>query len=300
MLAGVCSLQFGAALAATLFPLLGALGVVTVRLAGAAIALWVVARPRISGRSRVQWARITAFGAVTACMNVCLYAGIERLALGTAITLEFMGPLVLSLVLSRRPRDAGWALCAGAGVVLLGGGLASSDVAGVAFALGAAGCWAVYIVLNQRMGAGGGMDELALAALVSVVLVAPWGVAHAGSALVDPRVLLWGGLVGVLSSAVPYTADMLALRRLPPRVFSVLVSAAPAVAAAAGWVVLGQDLGVWELVAIGLIVLAGAGITISGSARDTRSSSTVDSAVVETQECVPTKEGDACSVRSGW
>ncbi|KUJ67977.1 hypothetical protein ACZ90_23905 [Streptomyces albus subsp. albus] len=265
VLASVLSLQFGAALAATLFPRLGPLGVVTCRLVGAAVVLGLLGRPwvRRGARSPGSWRVPVAFGALTACMNVCLYLALDRLPLGVVITLEFLGPLGLALALSRRWTDAGWALCAGAGVVLLGDGAGRVDPVGVGCALTAAACWAGYIVLTRRMGQAdaAGVADLAVASGVALVLVAPLGVAQAGGALLDPGAALPGALVGVLSSALPYTLDLLALRRLPPRIFSVLMSLDPAVAALAGWLVLGQGLTVWQGTAIGLVVAAGVGVT---------------------------------------
>lgn len=271
VLASVCSLQFGAALAATLFPRLGPLGVVTCRLAGAAVVLVLLGRPwaHRRGRGAGAWRVPVAFGALTACMNVCVYLALDRLPLGVVITLEFLGPLGLALALSRRWVDAGWALCAAVGVVLLSDGAGRFDAVGVGCALTAAACWAGYIVLTRRMGSTGpeGVADLAFSSAVALALVAPLGVAQAGGALLDAEALVLGGLVGVLSSALPYTLDLLALRRLPPRIFSVLMSLDPAVAALAGWVVLDQGLSARQGVAVGLVVLAGIGVTAGARVR---------------------------------
>ncbi|MFH8367908.1 EamA family transporter [Streptomyces sp. NPDC018031] len=273
VLASVCSLQFGAALAATLFPRLGPLGVVTCRLVGAAVVLGLLGRPwaHRRGRGARAWRVPVVFGALTACMNVCLYLALDRLPLGVVITLEFLGPLGLALALSRRWADAAWSLCAAAGVVLLGDSVGRFDAVGVGCALTAAACWAGYIVLTRRMGAAGaaGMADLALASGVALVLVAPLGVAQAGGALLDPGALALGALVGVLSSALPYTLDLLALRRLPPRIFSVLMSLDPAVAALAGWLILDQGLTARQGTAIGLVVVAGIGVTAGARAART-------------------------------
>ena len=271
ILTGVASLQFGAGLAATLFPQVGPLGVVTLRLLTAGVALLVAGRPALRGRSAAAWRTLLIFGFVMACMNASLYAAIDRLPLGAAITLEFLGPLGLALALSRRWLDAAWALCAGVGVALLADGLHHLDLLGVAFALVAAVCWAGYIILNRRLGgpASGGVADLALAVAFAGLLVAPLGVLQGGADLLDPRVLALGAAVGVLSSAVPYSFDLLALRRVPARVFGVLCSVHPAVAALAGWVVLDQRLTWPQVAAIGLVIAASAGVT--ASARGARS-----------------------------
>nr|WP_051571130.1 EamA family transporter [Cryptosporangium arvum] len=259
VLAGVCSLQFGAALAATLFPVLGALGTVSARLVGAAVALGLAAV--IAGRVRqARWRVAVVFGLLTATMNTCVYLAVERLPLGAVITIEFLGPLGLALALSRRRRDVGWALCALAGVALLGGGLSRPDPLGLVLTLVAAVCWAGYIVLNRRLGsaAGGGVSSLALAALVGAVVAAPAAVVPAAT---HPAAFALGCLVGVLASALPYAADQLALRRLPARVFGVLMSLGPAVAALAGWIVLGQAMTLLDCAAIALVIVAAVGVT---------------------------------------
>ncbi|GAA1751531.1 EamA family transporter [Luedemannella helvata] len=265
ILVGVSSLQFGAALAATLFPQVGPLGVVTLRLLAAGAALLAAGRPRIRGRSGAAWRTVLIFGVVTAAMNASLYVAIDRLPLGAVITFEFLGPLTLALALSRRWLDVMWAACAGGGVLLLAEGLRDLDLVGVVFALVAAACWAGYIVLNRRLGGAGrgGVADLALAVAFAGVLVAPLGIVQGGAGLLDPHVLLLGVLVGVLSSAVPYSFDLLALRRLPARVFGVLCSVHPAVAALAGLVVLHQHLSGSQWLAIGLVIVASAGVTLT-------------------------------------
>ena len=262
---GVSSLQFGAGLAATLFPKVGPLGVVTLRLLVAGVALLIAGRPRVRGRGRAAWRTVLIFGVITAGMNASVYVAIDRLPLGAAITFEFLGPLTLALALSRRWLDVVWAACAGGGVLLLADGLHDLDLVGVAFALLAAACWAGYIVLNRRVGdaGSGGVADLALAVALAGVLVAPLGIAQGGAGLLDPRVLVVAVLVGVLSSAVPYSFDLLALRRLPARVFGVLCSVHPAVAALAGLVVLHQHLSASQWLAIGLVVAASAGVTLT-------------------------------------
>ncbi len=267
--ASVGSVQFGAALAATLFPRIGPLGTVTLRLVGATLVLSAVTRPW-----RVRWTRqslraAALFGAVLVVMNVSLYLALDRLPLATVITLEFLGPLGVSVVTAASWRQRGWAVPAAAGVALLGGSLHGGDVLGILAALTAALGWASYILLSRRMGSGGeGLAGLCLASLLGAVVMLPVGVVAAGSALLRPGTLTLGLLVGVVSSAIPYSLDLLALRRLPTAVFGVLTSLNPAVAALAGLVILGQHLPSSQLVGIALVIVASGGITLSGAERE--------------------------------
>lgn len=261
VLVGQFSVQFGAAAATGLFARVGPIGAVSLRLAFAALALLVVCRPRLRGRSRRDWTLVAGFGVALAGMNTLIYEAIARIPLGAAVTIEVLGPLVLSVVASRRASSWLWAALALAGVALLGrGGLAGLTVTGALFALGAATMWAAYILASQR--AGGRFDRLdglALAMTVGAVLTLPLGVVAGGSAMVDPVVLGWGAAVALLSSLVPYSLELLALRRLPTAAFSVLMSLAPAVAATAGFVVLGQELTPVSALAIGMVVVASIG-----------------------------------------
>ncbi|MGW0523583.1 EamA family transporter [Crossiella sp. NPDC003009] len=268
ILVGMSSVQFSAALAVSLYPALGPLGVVTLRLAGAAVLLLALARPALRGRSRRDWRTIILFGLVMAVMNVCVYLSIQRLPLGAAITFEFLGPLTLALALSRRKLDFLWAALAGTGVLLLGSGLDGADAVGVLFALAGAACWAAYILLTRHLGqAFNGMEGLALGAAAGAIAVLPLGISAAGAELVRPGNLALGLLVGLLASAVPYSMDLLALRRLPAGAFGIMMSLNPALAALAGFLVLGQELGWWQLAAVGLVVLASAGATAASGTR---------------------------------
>lgn len=258
VLGSVTSVQVGAAAATTLFAAVGPLGAVSLRLASAAVVLGVSQRPTLR-RPRSELATFAMFGLVTAGMNLSIYEAFSRLPLGPAITVELLGPLALSLALSRRVLDAAWALIAGAGVALLGGGSVHLPLAGVGFALVAAVGWAGYILLNQRVGRTPGGDGLALAQATGALVVAPVGFALAGGAMIRPGVLAVGCAVGILSSVIPYSFDLFSLRRLPPATFGVLMSLNPAVAALAGWVLLSQRLSGSEWLAIGLVVAASAG-----------------------------------------
>ena len=261
VLGGAVSVQFGAALAATLFPRAGVAGVLSMRLALAAVPLLAVSRPRLRGHDRPAWAAVVGFGAVLATMNASFYAAIERIPLGAAVTLEFLGPLTLSVVAARRARGRLWAVPALAGVALLGkGGLHGLEPAGAGFALAAGACWAAYILLSAEVGRRfPRLDGLALAMAVATALTLPAGVATSGGELLHPAVLATGAGVAVLSSLAPYSLELLALRRLEASTFAVLTSLGPAIAALAGFVVLGQALGAADALAVLLVVAAGVG-----------------------------------------
>ncbi len=268
VLGGILSVQFGGALAATMFDRAGPAGMVTVRLCGAALVLVLLVRPRWRGRSRADWAVVAAFGLSLAAMNGLFYEALARLPIGAAVTVEFLGPLGLAAVLSRRLQHLGWVLMAAAGVLLLGhGSLTGLDPAGVVFALGAGVCWAGYILLSAETGRrSAGLDGLALASAAAALMVLPLGVASAGPALLAPDVLLAGLAVALLSSVVPYALEITALRTLASRVFGVLMSLEPAAAALAGLLVLGQVLTPVQLLAVGLVVGASIGAARSPAA----------------------------------
>ncbi|WP_267717267.1 EamA family transporter [Streptomyces sp. CoH17] len=258
---GIFSQQFGSAVANLLFDRVGAPGVVTLRLTVSAMVLLALCRPALRGHRRGDWAVVVAFGVALGGMNLLFYQALARIPLGTAVTLEVLGPLVLSVVAARRASSWLWAALALAGVVLLGRGDAGGgDLAGAAFALGAGAMWAAYILLASRAGSRfPKADGLALAMAVGALLSLPAGTVGAGSALLNPVALALGAAVALLSSVLPYTLELMSLRRLPAGTFAVLMSLAPAVAALAGRLVLGQDLGTRETLAILLVVAASAG-----------------------------------------
>ncbi|MFE9450611.1 DMT family transporter [Streptomyces sp. NPDC006739] len=261
VLAGGISVQFGGALAVTLMPRAGALGVVTLRLLAAAVVLLLVCRPRLRGHSRTDWGTVIAFGITMGAMNGLFYEAVARIPLGPAVTLEVLGPLTLSVLTSRRAVNVLWAGLALAGVFLLGGGgFDGLDPTGVAFAVGAGAMWAAYIVFSARTGRRFPQaDGLALAMAVAALLFLPLGVAEAGTRLLDPVTIALGSSVALLSSVLPYTLELLALRRLPASSFAVLMSLEPAVAATAGLLILGQSLSVPQTAAIALVVAASIG-----------------------------------------
>lgn len=245
----------------TLFPQTGAVGMVALRLGFSAVILLAVFRPRLLGRTAADWRTALAFGLVLAVMNVLFYLSLTRLPLGAAVTIEYLGPLVLSVVVSRRASAWLWAVLALAGVAILGrGGFDHLDPIGVLFALGAGTMWVGYILLSARTGRRfDRLDGLAIAMAVGAILVIPFGVTTAGPDLFHPLVLLLGLAVAILSSAVPYGLELLALRRLPAATFSILLSIAPALAALAGLVILQQPLTILDAVAILLVVVASMG-----------------------------------------
>ncbi|MFG2885879.1 DMT family transporter [Streptomyces sp. NPDC048297] len=261
VLAGGISVQFGAAVAVTLMPRAGALGVVTLRLFAAAVVLLVVCRPRLRGHSRTDWGTVLAFGVAMGGMNGLFYEAAARIPLGAAVTLEVLGPLALSVLASRRAINLVWAGLALGGVFLLGGGgFSDLDSIGVAFALGAGAMWAIYIVFSARTGRRFPQaDGLALAMAVAALLFLPLGIAEAGSRLVNPTTLALGSAVALLSSVLPYTLELLALRLLPASTFAVLMSLEPAIAATAGFLILGQSLSTTQAAAIALVIAASIG-----------------------------------------
>ena len=261
VLAGGVSVQFGGALAVTLMPRTGALGVVALRLLVAAVVLLLVCRPRLRGHSRADWGTVVVFGVAMAAMNGLFYQSVARIPLGPAVTLEVLGPLALSVVASRRAINLLWAGLALGGVFLLGGGgFGNLDPAGAAFALGAGAMWAAYIVFSARTGRRFPQaDGLALAMAVGAVLFLPLGIAESGAKLADPVTLGLGATVAMMSSVLPYTLELLALRRLPASTFAILMSLEPAIAATAGFLLLGQALSALEAVAIALVVAASMG-----------------------------------------
>jgi inner membrane transporter RhtA len=268
VLGAIFSIQIGAAVATGLFPEIGAAGVVFMRAIVSAILLAVIWRPGIE-TVRENPRLLLVFGVALAGMNLCFYEAIDRIPLGTAVTLEFIGPLTVALITSRRRRDWIWAGLAAAGIVLLTGGIGgeSLDPVGVVLALTAGFFWGSYILIGKRMGrAFSGGKGLAVAMAVSAVLTAPFGIVDGGTDLLEPEVLLIGIAVGVLSSALPFTLELEAMRRLPSSVFGVMMSLEPAVAATVGLVLLGQGIVPVEVVAILLVVAASAGALRSSRA----------------------------------
>jgi inner membrane transporter RhtA len=261
VVAGGLSVQFGSAVAVLLMPRAGALGVVTLRLLLAAAVLLIVCRPKVRGYGRADWGTILAFGAAMAGMNILFYQSVDRIPLGAAVTLEVLGPLILSVVASRRLVNLLWAGLALGGVVLLGGGgFDRLDPVGAGFALAAGAMWATYIVFSARTGRRFPQaDGLALAMAFGAVLSLPFGIVEAGDKLLVPSTIGLGLVVALMSSVLPYTLELLALRRLPAPTFAILMSLEPAIAAAAGFLVLSQALSAPDALAIALVIAASMG-----------------------------------------
>ncbi|MGO4488517.1 EamA family transporter [Microbacterium sp. 2RAF4] len=272
---GSClSLPFGAAVAAQLFPVLGPWGVTSLRVAIAAVLLVVIVRPRPGKWTRPQWLAAVLFGVSLAAMNGFFYAAIDRIPLGPAVAIEFLGPLVLAAVLTRKVRDFAWVGIALLGMVVLGiDGLIGAeplDPLGVVFILIAAGFWAMYIRMSARVGALiPGSSGLAMGLVVAAVLLIPVGIPAVSTVAMDPQLLLLAAITAVLSSVIPYSFELAALRRLPQRVFGVLLSLEPAFATLAGWLILGQDATPLRMLAIALVIAASVGTTL-GVRRDRR------------------------------
>jgi inner membrane transporter RhtA len=265
VLGGIGSVQFGSAFADTLFDEAGPGGVVLLRLLLSAVILLAIARPSLRGRSRADLGAAVAFGLVLAGMNWSFYEALNRLPLGAAVTIEFTGPLVVAVAGSRRLLDGVWVLLAGGGVLLLAlrGGQHGIHLLGVLLALVAATCWACYILLSQRVGrVFARLDGLAIALGVGTLLVVPAGIVQGGAALVHADVLGGGLGVALLSSLIPYSLELTALRRLSAYRFGLLMSLEPAAAALAGVIVLGQGLTAVLAIALVMVVVASAGNTI--------------------------------------
>jgi inner membrane transporter RhtA len=259
---GLVCQELGAAIAVTVFPQVGATGTVFLRLIFSAVILLIVFRPSVRGRSLGDWMTVIGFGLVLATMNALFYESLLSVPLGVAVTIELLGPLVLSVVISRRPSAWLWAALAFAGVVFLGwsGFGRQFNLVGVLFAAGAGCMWVCYILLSARTGRRfSRLDGLAIAMSIGTLAIAPLGILTAGLALLKPVDLALGLAVAVLSSAVPYALELISLRRLPAATFSILLSLAPAIAALAGFLVLRQELSWLGAMGIGCVVIASMG-----------------------------------------
>lgn len=270
LLGSIASVQFGAAFADKLFAQAGPAGVVLLRLALSAAILLAVTRPSLRGRSRRDLAHAVAFGLVLGGMNWSFYEALNRLPLGPAVTIEFVGPLAVAVAGSRRALDAVWVVLAGGGVTLLAvrGDHRHIAATGVLLALLAAACWAAYILLSKRVGSAfAQLDGLAIALGVGTLLVLPAGIAEGGSALLRPEVLAGGLVVALLSSLIPYSLEIVALRRLSASAFGLLMSLEPAFAALAGVLVLGEPLSRVLLLALLMVAAASVGTSITAPRR---------------------------------
>jgi inner membrane transporter RhtA len=268
VLGGVCGIQFGAAFAPRVYPQVGAAGVVFLRLLIAGVLLCLVWRPRRHASSAVKGARGTVIGAgaLLAAHHLTFYEAVKHIPLGAVATIEFLGPFVIALAGSRRVVDLLPACLAAGGVLLLSGGGVPLAPTGLALAALAACCWAGYILVSSRMARRiSGGQGLALAVLWAALLSAPYGIAHAGSALLAPHVLWVAAVVAVASSVLPYSLNLEALRRIPPRVFGVLTSLEPAAGALFGLLILGQRLAWPQWLGIAAVACASVAATLLGA-----------------------------------
>lgn len=265
VLVAMVSFQAAASIAKGLFAVTGAQGAAALRLAFGATMLLVVFRPWRTRPTAAAWRPIIAYGISLGVMNLLFYTALSTVPLGLAVALEFSGPLAVAMRASRRPIDFLWIALAVGGLLLIlrpiGSVGASLDPVGVACALGAGVCWALYIVFGQKAGGEHGMQTTALGMVIAAVIVVPIGAAQAGAALLSPHVLLVGAGVGLLGTALPYALEMIALTRLPTRTFGTLMSLEPAVGALAGLILLHQVLSLAQWLAIGAVVAASIGAT---------------------------------------
>jgi inner membrane transporter RhtA len=267
VLVGILSVQFGAVVSKGQFGEIPPVGMVFLRLITSSLILLAFVQPRLRGRLVTDWWPVLALGFALGAMNWALYESFARIPLGAAVTIEFWGPLALAAVGSRRLRDMVWVGLAALGIVLLGAGPTNVDAVGFGLALLAGGCWALYVVSTAATGRRwAGVEGLAVASTIATLAIAPFAVVAAGERLLEPRLLVLGALVGLLSSVVPYSLEMVALRTLPPRVFGILMSLEPAAAALAAAVLLSEWLTPLQLVAMACVTAASVGATRAESA----------------------------------
>ena len=265
--AAMVTIQLGAALSDPLFDEISPAGVVALRLVLAALMLWPFARPRIRGRSREDLVAAVALGVCSGLLTLAFFEAISRIPLGVAVTIEFLGPLGVAFAGSRRARDVGWVLLAGAGVAMLTLGDGTGEplaLAGVLLAGISAVCWAGYILLTKRVGARWpGLEGLSVSLIVAALVTLPFGAAGDGAGLLEPDILLASLGLALLIPLLPYVFELIALRRLPTGLFGVIMSLEPGFAALLGFLILGQSLAVSGVAAIAMVVVASAGAALT-------------------------------------
>jgi inner membrane transporter RhtA len=264
VLLSIVSVQGGAAIAKGLFPLLGAGGTASVRIGFSALILVLAVRPNLKRLTSAQWKIVIPYGIILGVMNLLFYCALARIPMGLAVTLEFIGPLGLALAGSRRAIDLLWVVLAGAGIALIapwsGEGV---DLIGVIFALLAGVCWAIYILLSKRAGAQlPGQMAVAVGMLFAAFTVLPFGILEGNLQVMTPYLLLLSVTLAMFSSVLPFTLEMQALRTMPPRMFSILMSLEPAVAALVGLLLLGEQLKLGQWLAVICIVIASSGAAL--------------------------------------
>jgi len=269
LLVAMGSIQIGASFAKTLFHSVGAAGAVALRTALATLMLVVVLRPWRTKLAQGSWGALALYGASLGVMNLLYYLALRTLPLGITVSIEFAGPLAVAVLWSRRAIDFLWIGLAAAGLALLlplGQSHGNVDSTGALFALGAGACWALYIVFGQKAGADYGPQAVALGSVIASLIVVPIGVGQAGGRLLSPAVLPYGFAIALLSTALPYTLEMMALTRLPARTFGILMSIEPVFGALVGWTMLHEQLSFAQWAAIGMIILASIGTTWTATA----------------------------------
>ena len=273
LLIAMASIQTGASLAKSLFPLVGAQGTTSLRLIFASIILLLVLRPWRARFTAKSLRTVFIYGIALGGMNFLFYMSLRSVPLGIAVALEFTGPLAVALFSSRKPLDFVWIALAAIGLLLLipiGQENANLDMTGVAYALGAGVCWAAYILFGQKAGEDNGVQTAALGVLIAAIFIAPIGVVHAGPALWDISLIPTAIAVAVLSTALPYSLEMVALTRMPARTFGTLASIEPAFGALSGILFLGEHLSLLQWLAISAIIMASAGATLTARRDDTQ------------------------------
>ena len=269
LLIAMGSIQIGASFAKTLFHSVGAAGAVALRTALATLMLVAVLRPWRTKLAHGSWTALALYGVSLGVMNLLYYLALRTLPLGITVSIEFTGPLAVAVLWSRRAIDFLWIGLAAAGLALLlplGQGHGNVDSTGVLFALGAGACWALYIVFGQKAGADYGPQTVAFGSVIASLIVVPIGVGQAGGRLLAPAVLPYGLAIALLSTALPYTLEMMALTRLPARTFGILMSIEPVFGALVGWAMLHEQLSFPQWAAIGMIILASIGTTWTATA----------------------------------
>lgn len=270
LIIAMTSIQSGASLAKSLFPLIGPEGTTALRLSLAALILCIVMRPWRARPNFAAWRSLLGYGLSLGAMNLLFYMSLKTIPLGIAVALEFTGPLAVALFNSRKPIDFVWIALAVLGLWLLlplGKTDAHLDLVGIGYALGAGVCWALYILYGQRTGSDHGMQGAALGVLVAALVIAPVGIVHAGTDLLRPELLPVALGVALLSTAIPYSLEMIALTRLPAQTFGTLMSIEPAFGALSGLLFLGEQLSLLQWLAILCIILASVGCTATASPR---------------------------------
>jgi len=266
ILIAMMSIQSGASLAKSLFPLVGAPGVTALRIALGTLILVVIFKPWRLRFKKEQRLPLLFYGLALGGMNYMFYLSIQTIPLGIAVALEFTGPLAVALFSSRRPVDFIWVILAVLGLwflLPLGQSVAEIDLTGAALALGAGACWAVYILTGQRAGEEHGPATVALGSLIAAVIFVPIGMAQATDSIWQWSILPVGLAVAILSTALPYSLEMIALTRLPTRIFGTLMSMEPALAAISGMIFLGETLTLVQTLALCSIIAASMGSTLT-------------------------------------